>query len=70
MITAATLFGITNGMSWTMADIQVWGDIFQSFGASLDVLSSAPTDASLAKAEIYIIVDPDNEERSSKARIL
>jgi len=44
----------------------VWGDIFQSFGASLDTLSSAPTDASLAKADIYIIVDPDNEKEAAK----
>ncbi|MFL6227204.1 MAG: DUF4350 domain-containing protein [Pyrinomonadaceae bacterium] len=36
-----------------------WGDIFRSLGASTETLAVAPTSQSLARADIYIIVDPD-----------
>jgi unsaturated rhamnogalacturonyl hydrolase len=44
----------------------LWGNIFQSFGASLATLSTAPSAANLSNANVYIIVDPDNEKESAK----
>lgn len=35
------------------------GDIFSSYGAKLSTLEAAPSAASLAKTDVYIIVDPD-----------
>jgi hypothetical protein len=42
----------------------IWGDIFTKNGAKLDTLDKAPTVQNLAKSDIYIIVDPDNEKES------
>ena len=42
----------------------IWGHVFQKLGARTDTLSVAPTAANLAKANVYIIVDPDNEKES------
>ncbi len=43
-----------------------WGQIFRRFGAKLDTLSTAPTAANLAGAQVYIIVDPDTEKETAK----
>jgi unsaturated rhamnogalacturonyl hydrolase len=42
----------------------IWGHIFNKLGAHTDTLTVAPTAANLAKASVYIIVDPDNEKES------
>jgi unsaturated rhamnogalacturonyl hydrolase len=42
----------------------IWGHIFNKLGAHTDTLPTAPTAANLAKASVYIIVDPDNEKES------
>jgi unsaturated rhamnogalacturonyl hydrolase len=42
----------------------IWGGIFNRLGAHTDTLPTAPTATSLAKASVYIIVDPDNEKES------
>jgi len=42
----------------------IWGHIFNKLGARTDTLAMAPTAANLAKASVYIIVDPDNEKES------
>jgi unsaturated rhamnogalacturonyl hydrolase len=39
----------------------VWGHIFRMNGAHTDSLPVAPTPQNLAKASVYIIVDPDDE---------
>jgi unsaturated rhamnogalacturonyl hydrolase len=44
----------------------IWGNIFNKLGAHTDTLTVAPTAANLAKASVYIIVDPDNEKESPK----
>lgn len=43
-----------------------WGKQFESFGAKLDSLATAPTAANLSNANIYIIVDPDTEKETPK----
>jgi unsaturated rhamnogalacturonyl hydrolase len=43
-----------------------WGKQFESYGAVLDTLSSAPTAANLKNADVYIIVDPDTEKETEK----
>ncbi|HEY0051070.1 MAG TPA: glycoside hydrolase family 88 protein, partial [Pyrinomonadaceae bacterium] len=43
-----------------------WGKQFESYGAALDTLSSAPTAANLKNADVYIIVDPDTEKETEK----
>jgi unsaturated rhamnogalacturonyl hydrolase len=43
-----------------------WGKQFESYGAKLDSLVSAPTASNLANAHIYIIVDPDTEKETPK----
>jgi len=40
------------------------GHIFQRHGFHIDSLSAQPTSNKLKKAEVYIIVDPDNEKES------
>jgi unsaturated rhamnogalacturonyl hydrolase len=47
-----------------------WGKQFESFGANLDTLSTAPTSANLANASIYIIVDPDTEKETPKPNFI
>jgi len=42
----------------------IWGHIFNQLGAKTDTLAVAPTASNLAKAAVYIIVDPDNEKES------
>jgi unsaturated rhamnogalacturonyl hydrolase len=40
--------------------INMWGNTFKKYGASLASLDVAPTAANLSKASVYIIVDPDH----------
>lgn len=45
----------------------VWlGHSFQSYGATLDSLPSAPTASNLKDASVYIIVDPDTKKETDK----
>jgi unsaturated rhamnogalacturonyl hydrolase len=48
----------------------LWGQQFESFGAKLDSLSTAPTAANLANASVYIIVDPDTEKETPKPNFI
>lgn len=43
-----------------------FGKQFESYGATLDTLSSAPTAANLKNASVYIIVDPDTDKETEK----
>ncbi|HEX8737096.1 MAG TPA: glycoside hydrolase family 88 protein [Pyrinomonadaceae bacterium] len=43
-----------------------WGKQFESYGAMLDTLSTAPTAANLKNADVYIIVDPDTDKETEK----
>ncbi|PYT01778.1 MAG: glucuronyl hydrolase [Acidobacteria bacterium] len=40
-------------------------NIFSSLGARTEMLSAAPTSANLNDADVYIIVDPDNEKETA-----
>ncbi len=44
----------------------IFGKVFQSYGANLATLSDEPTAANLKRADIFIIVDPDDEKESPK----
>lgn len=44
----------------------LWGEIFKSYGANLETLREAPTEANLKNASVYIIVDPDTEKETEK----
>jgi unsaturated rhamnogalacturonyl hydrolase len=43
-----------------------FGKQFESYGATLDTLSAAPTAANLKNASVYIIVDPDTDKETEK----
>lgn len=47
------------------AGFYTWGQIFKSLGAKTTHLSVAPTTANLNAADVYIIVDPDNEKETA-----
>ncbi len=47
-----------------------WGKQFESYGATLNTLSSAPTAANLKNASVYIIVDPDTEKETEKPNFI
>lgn len=47
-----------------------WGRIFKSFGAQIETLSAPPTPADLSRADIYIIVDPDNEKETANPNFI
>ncbi|HQU92835.1 MAG TPA: glycoside hydrolase family 88 protein [Pyrinomonadaceae bacterium] len=47
-----------------------WGQIFKSQGARLSELSAAPTAANLRGADVYIIVDPDNEKETANPNFM
>jgi unsaturated rhamnogalacturonyl hydrolase len=47
-----------------------FGKQFESFGATLDALSSAPTVQNLKNASVYIIVDPDTEKETEKPNFI
>ena len=44
----------------------VWQNIFEGYGAKTAMLSDAPNAANLKGADVYIIVDPDDEKESAK----
>ena len=48
-----------SGFSW-------WGQIFRDLGAKTASLDAAPTTANLAKAKVYILVDPDTRKEADK----
>jgi unsaturated rhamnogalacturonyl hydrolase len=48
----------------------IWGSVFENYGATLDTLSAKPTAADLAKASVYIIVDPDTDKESSEPKYM
>jgi unsaturated rhamnogalacturonyl hydrolase len=45
---------------WDNGGFGLWGHLFELHGAKLASLDMAPTTANLAKAKVYIIVDPDH----------
>jgi unsaturated rhamnogalacturonyl hydrolase len=47
------------------AGFYAWSQIFRSLGAKTATLSAAPTAASLADVDVYIIVDPDNAKETA-----
>ena len=47
-----------------------FGEQFKSYGATLDMLSAAPTAANLKNASVYIIVDPDTEKETPKPNFI
>lgn len=47
-----------------------WGQIFKSMGARLTHLSAAPTADNLRSADVYIIVDPDNEKETANPNFI
>jgi unsaturated rhamnogalacturonyl hydrolase len=48
----------------------LWGDVFTRLGAATATLSSAPTAGNLARANIYIIVDPDTDKETPKPNFI
>ena len=44
----------------------LWGNVFRSYGARTETLTSAPTAANLKGSHVYIIVDPDTPTESEK----
>ncbi len=48
----------------------VWGRQFQSHGATLDTLFSAPNAQNLKNAAVYIIVDPDDAKENPNAKFI
>ncbi|MET0752756.1 MAG: glycoside hydrolase family 88 protein [Pyrinomonadaceae bacterium] len=48
----------------------LWGSQFQSYGANLDTLYSAPTAQNLKNADVYIIVDPDDAKENPNAKLI
>lgn len=62
--TKINLAGISQPMHYTWNDrensgFSLWNDVFQSLGASTDMLKAAPSADNLKEAGVYIIVDPD-----------
>jgi unsaturated rhamnogalacturonyl hydrolase len=49
---------------------QLLGHVFQSHGASLKTLGTAPTAQGLKGADIYIVVDPDNEKETPTPNLI
>jgi unsaturated rhamnogalacturonyl hydrolase len=43
-----------------------FGNVFDSYGVKRKTLKTAPTNANLKNADIYIIVDPDTEKETAK----
>lgn len=52
------------------AGFYAWGQIFRSAGARISQLAAAPTAANLANADVYMIVDPDNEKETAKPNLI
>jgi unsaturated rhamnogalacturonyl hydrolase len=54
---------------WTEMDnggYSLWGHIFHNKGVRTNMLSEAPTAASLANTNIFLMVDPDTEKETAK----
>lgn len=54
---------------WTEMDnggYSLWGHIFHNKGVRTNMLSAAPTAASLANTNIFLMVDPDTEKETAK----
>ncbi|MFL6373070.1 MAG: glycoside hydrolase family 88 protein [Pyrinomonadaceae bacterium] len=50
---------------WQNGGYSLWGNVFNSYGATTETLSAAPTIANLSKADVYIIVDPDTDKETT-----
>ena len=48
---------------WDNGGYSLWGDVFERLGAFTETLSGEPTAAELRSADVYIIVDPDDEKK-------
>jgi unsaturated rhamnogalacturonyl hydrolase len=48
----------------------LWGNIFRSFGVETKALNEAPTRAKLRQADIYIIVDPDDQKENERPNFI
>ena len=46
------------------------GNIFETYGANTATLRAAPTKKNLAKAKVYIIVDPDTEKETASPNFM
>ena len=55
---------------WDNGGYSIWGDIFNRLGMRTETLSAAPTAENLKAADIYIIVDPDDEKESPKPNFI
>jgi unsaturated rhamnogalacturonyl hydrolase len=48
----------------------LWGNIFRNFGVETKTLHEAPTRANLRHANIYIIVDPDDQKENERPNFI
>lgn len=48
----------------------LWGNIFENFGVATKTLHEAPTPANLKQANIYIIVDPDDQKENERPNFI
>ena len=58
---------------WNEMDLNgysIFGNAFQSHGASLSMLLEEPTPANLANASVYVIVDPDTPKETSDPKYI
>jgi len=55
---------------WDNGGYSLWGDIFNRIGVRTETLSTGPTAVNLKAADIYIIVDPDDEKESLKPHFI
>lgn len=67
--------GVRQPMHYTWNDrensgFSLWGQVFESLGADIQMLKAAPTADNLKGAGIYIIVDPDTEKETKNPNYL
>lgn len=55
---------------WPNSGFGIWGNAFNNMGAATTTLSDEPTAKNLAKASIYIIVDPDTDKESTTPKFI
>jgi len=55
---------------WDNNGFSIWGNAFQNYGAKLDTLSAEPSASNLARASVYIIVDPDTNKESAEPKYI
>jgi unsaturated rhamnogalacturonyl hydrolase len=48
----------------------LWGNVFRSFGVETKALHEAPTRTNLKQANIYIIVDPDDQKENERPNFI